>query len=164
MTTLVLMRHGVAETEHPDGDAARGLTAHGLRDAHAAARGLVALGVRPDLVVTSPLVRCRQTAEAVAAAAGCPLVSDPRLAPGMTTDDVLDVVIGHPDAPTILVCSHQPGLTYSLGEIAECGLVDFMRPQAAVVDLPRPRRAQGRLLATLPPRILRAADPEGGGS
>lgn len=161
MTTLVLMRHGVAEDDHPEGDAARSLTDEGLMRARSAARGLVALGVRPDVVVTSPLVRCRQTAEALAAAAGCPLVQDDRLAPGMTTEDVLDVVIEHPDITTLALCSHQPGLTYALAELADCGLVDFKKPQAAIVELPIPRRGQGHLIATVPPRMLRAADPEG---
>ncbi|MBM3665051.1 MAG: phosphohistidine phosphatase, partial [Actinobacteria bacterium] len=50
MTTLVLMRHGVAEDDNPGGEAARRLTPEGLARAGLAAQGLVALGVRADLV------------------------------------------------------------------------------------------------------------------
>lgn len=157
MTTLVLMRHGVAEDDNPGGDAARRLTPEGLERADLAAQGLVALGVRPDLVVTSPLVRCRQTAELVAGAAGCPLHDDMRLAPGMSASDLLEVIIENPDAPTLVACTHQPGLTYALADLTRCGQIGFKRPGAAVVELEVPRLGTGRLVAVLPPRVLRAA-------
>ncbi|MEI7521575.1 MAG: histidine phosphatase family protein, partial [Thermoleophilia bacterium] len=96
---LVLMRHGVAEDiDSRATDDERELTAAGRADADLAAQGLVALGIRPDVVVSSPLIRCHQTAEMVARAAGCALHDDARLAPGMTTDDLLDLVIDFPDA------------------------------------------------------------------
>lgn len=156
MTTLVLMRHGVAEDDNPGGDSARRLTDEGLARAGMAARGLVALGVRPDVVVTSPLVRCRQTAELVAGAAGCPLEHDDRLAPGMSSSDLLEIVVEHPDCEVLLACSHQPGLTYALDDLTGCGNVGFKRPGVAVVTLEVPRIGGGVLSAVLPPRVLRA--------
>ncbi len=159
MTTLVLMRHGVAEDDHPDGDGARRLTDRGLERAAQAARGLAALGVRADVVLSSPLVRCAQTAGLVAAAAGCAVHEDPRLAPGMTTGALLDAVQDHPGAGVIVACSHQPGLSYALADLTGCGLVDFRRPGAAVVRLDAPRAGGGTLWAVLPPRVLRAAAP-----
>lgn len=159
MTTLVLMRHGVAEDDHPDGDAARRLTARGVERAGQAARGLAALGVRADLVLSSPLVRCRQTADLVAHAAGCAVHEDPRLAPGMTTAALLDAVQDHPGAGVIVACSHQPGLSYAVADLTGCGLVDFRRPGAAVVHLDHPRPGGGTLWAVLPPRVLRQAAP-----
>jgi phosphohistidine phosphatase len=159
--TLVLMRHGVAED--PDArptDEARELTPEGLVAAGAAARGLVALGVRPDVVVSSPLTRCGQTAGLVASAAECALEYDDRLAPGMTADDLLQIVIEHPDAHTILCCSHQPGLTYALDALTNCGEVAFGRPQAAVITLHAPRIGGGTLTAVLPPAMLRRAGPQ----
>ena len=158
--TLVLMRHGVAED--PDvrpTDEARELTPEGRVAANEAAFGLVALGIRPDVVVSSPLIRCDQTAALVATAAGCPIEHDVRLAPGMTADDLLQIVIEHPDARTILCCSHQPGLTYALDAITNCGEVAFGRPQAAVVSLHAPRMGGGALRALLPPAMLRRAAP-----
>ncbi len=157
MTTLVLMRHGVAEGDHPGGDGARRLTAHGREQARRAAAGLVALGVHPDVVVTSPLVRCVQTADLVGAAAACPVEHDRRLAPGMTADDLLEIVIAHPDADVLLACSHQPGLTYALSDLTGCGYLEFKRPGVAVITLDVPRPGGGTLAAVLPPRILRAA-------
>lgn len=161
MTTLVLMRHGVAEDDHPDGDGARRLTDRGRERAARAARGLVALGVRADVVLSSPLVRCSQTAGLVASAAGCEVHEDPRLEPGMTTAGLLDAVLEHPGAGVIVACSHQPGLSYAVADLTGCGLVDFRRPGAAVVHLDAPRPGGGTLWAVLPPRVLRAAAAEG---
>ena len=159
MTTLVLMRHGVAEDDNPDGDAARRLTARGHVRTGTAARGLIALGITPDIVLTSPLIRCRDTAALVADAAACPIAADARLAPGMLVDDLLEVVLEHPDASTILVCSHQPGLSYALSDLTGCGPIAFGRPQAAAISLGAPRAGGGRLTAVLPPDVLCAADP-----
>ncbi len=62
---LVLFRHGIA-VSHDDPDCPeddlRPLTPKGIRRTHEAARGLAALEVEPDVILTSPLVRARETA------------------------------------------------------------------------------------------------------
>jgi ribonuclease H / adenosylcobalamin/alpha-ribazole phosphatase len=76
-TTTVLLRHGETPLSGERRYAGRGdipLTATGLEQAAAAAARLAARGGL-DLIVTSPLRRTRQTAAAVAAAAGVPLVA-----------------------------------------------------------------------------------------
>mgnify|MGYP001555041617 CR=1 FL=1 len=62
---LILFRHGIAiDREDPDcpGEEERFLTEKGIARSHAAARGLARLGVAPDRIVSSPLLRARQTA------------------------------------------------------------------------------------------------------
>ena len=66
---LYLVRHGLAEERGdawPD-DAKRPLTDEGMSKMRKSVRGLARLGVSVDVVLTSPLVRARQTAEIVAA-------------------------------------------------------------------------------------------------
>ncbi|MEM7264252.1 MAG: histidine phosphatase family protein [Planctomycetota bacterium] len=59
-----LMRHGIAETREFSGnDHDRPLTEKGRIRTHAACWGLRELGVEPQLVLSSPLVRAYQTAE-----------------------------------------------------------------------------------------------------
>jgi len=75
-TTTVLLRHGETALSGERRFAGRGdipLTATGLEQAAAAAARLAARGGL-DLIVTSPLGRARQTAGAVAAATGVPVV------------------------------------------------------------------------------------------
>jgi ribonuclease H / adenosylcobalamin/alpha-ribazole phosphatase len=75
-TTTVLLRHGETALSGGRRFAGRGdipLTGTGLKQAAAAAARLAARGGL-DLIVTSPLQRARQTAGAVAAATGVPVV------------------------------------------------------------------------------------------
>lgn len=65
---LYLMRHATAEPHGgPGRDAQRPLTEAGRTEARGAARGLKRLKVEPEQLITSPYLRARQTAEAVAA-------------------------------------------------------------------------------------------------
>ena len=67
---LYLVRHGLAEERGdawPD-DTKRPLTDEGISRMRKGARGLARLGLSVEVVLTSPLVRARQTAEILAAA------------------------------------------------------------------------------------------------
>ncbi len=81
-TTTLLLRHGETALSTERRFAGRGdipLTGAGLEQAAAAAARLAARG-GIDVIVTSPLRRARQTAEAVARATGAPLQADDGLA------------------------------------------------------------------------------------
>src|SRR6185295_16151718 len=81
---LILVRHAKAAPGSPD--ASRPLTPAG----HEAA-ALLAIEIRdlgPDAVISSPLLRARETAGPIAEAAGVELELDPRLAPGATLYDI----------------------------------------------------------------------------
>src|SRR6187551_451703 len=66
---LMLVRHAVAEDEHPLGDEARALTSEGRAAFRPHARKLARLTPMAG-IVTSPLVRAVQTAEILAEAFG----------------------------------------------------------------------------------------------
>lgn len=70
---LYLVRHGIAvDPNDPKSPAEpeRPLTAKGVQKTRAAALGLQELGVKPDVLITSPYVRAAQTAEIFAEAMG----------------------------------------------------------------------------------------------
>ena len=83
---LYLIRHGLAEERGPawPDDTKRPLTEQGFSRLRRTGRALVRLGLTPDVVLTSPLVRARQTAEIVAGAFSPhpPIVNVDALAPG----------------------------------------------------------------------------------
>src|SRR5262245_278476 len=83
---LYLIRHAVGDARGeawPD-DTKRPLSNDGASRMRKAARGLARLGVTFDVILTSPLVRTRQTADIVAAAFDIrpPIVAVESLAPG----------------------------------------------------------------------------------
>jgi phosphohistidine phosphatase len=68
---LYLVRHGIAvdpaDPKSPP-DPERPLTAEGVKKTRSAALGLGALGVKPDILITSPYLRAAQSAEIFAEA------------------------------------------------------------------------------------------------
>jgi phosphohistidine phosphatase len=155
---LLLMRHGIAEEAGPETsfrDEPRRLTGDGISKVTAAARGLVTLNLgRVDLLLTSPLVRCAQTARIVGDALGVTPEVDERLAPGMRLGGLVDALIEHPGAERVLACGHQPDLSHVALELAG-GLVEFKKGTVAIFDVDELVRGGGCLLALYPPASLR---------
>jgi len=101
---LYLVRHAQAADGEPD--ELRPLTAEGRRAARELGDCLAAEGIRPDAVLTSPLLRARETAAEVARPAGLQAEADERLAPGATAEDVKAAASERGE--TIVVVGHQP--------------------------------------------------------
>ncbi|GAA4524782.1 MULTISPECIES: histidine phosphatase family protein [Nonomuraea] len=80
MTTLLLARHGLTDLTGPVlAGRTPGVHLSDAGRAQAAALAERIAGVRLDAIVSSPLERCRETAEAVAAGRGLPVETDERL-------------------------------------------------------------------------------------
>jgi phosphohistidine phosphatase SixA len=63
-------------------------------------------GIHPDAVLSSPLLRARETAAEIAKAVGVAAEADERLAPGADPDDVRAATSGRGE--TVVVVGHQP--------------------------------------------------------
>lgn len=66
---IFILRHGIAVDHGTPGyerDSERPLTPEGRRKTRLIAKSLASLGVNPDVILTSPLIRAHQTAEIVA--------------------------------------------------------------------------------------------------
>jgi phosphohistidine phosphatase len=107
---LYLVRHAEAAQGEPDD--LRPLTVAGREAARALGTRLAAEGIMADAVLTSPLLRARETAAELGRALGCPPETDERLAPGATVAALREAVSGR--GSTVVVVGHQP----DCGEIA----------------------------------------------
>ncbi|MBA3717958.1 MAG: phosphohistidine phosphatase SixA [Actinobacteria bacterium] len=101
---LYLVRH--AEATPGDPDELRPLSDEGREQARELGERLRADGVAPDVVLTSPLLRARETGEALARATGARYEADARLAPGATVETVKEAVSGRGER--VVVVGHQP--------------------------------------------------------
>jgi phosphohistidine phosphatase len=99
---LFLARHATAAPGHPD--ELRPLTAAGRDEARALGEALAPHA--PRTVVTSPLLRARETAAAIAKVTGAELRVDERLAPGATLEDLLEAIDGAGEI--VVAVGHQP--------------------------------------------------------
>lgn len=101
---LFVVRHAEAEPGEPD--ELRRLSPDGRAQARALGERLAGEGVRADAILTSPLLRARETGEALAGALGCTSEPSDALAPGANAAAVRAAVAGRGD--TVLVVGHQP--------------------------------------------------------
>ena len=108
---LVIVRHAEAAPGEPDD--LRPLTSAGREQARTLGKRLRAQGIDPDAVVSSPLLRARETAAALGL--GDPDV-DERLAPGATPADIRDAAAGRGE--TVVVVGHQPDCGNAVAELS----------------------------------------------
>ena len=108
---LLIVRHAEAASGEPD--ELRPLTPEGREHARELGERLRRAGFSADAVVTSPLLRARETATALAL--GEPEI-DERLAPGASPDDVRDAAFGRGE--TVVVVGHQPDCGQAVLELA----------------------------------------------
>ncbi|MEZ4386347.1 MAG: histidine phosphatase family protein [Candidatus Krumholzibacteriia bacterium] len=155
---LYFLRHGRADRDQfagPD-DGLRPLVEAGRHRTRLVADLLLRLDSGIDAVVTSPLLRARQTAEIVAGRLGLTdtLIEDARLGPGFDLPTLAAVLAGLAGDPRrILMVGHEPSLSTVIGEIAG-GRVVLRKGALARVDLTVGRRLRGELVWLLQPRVL----------
>ena len=163
MVELIVIRHAIAfesdSTRWPD-DRLRPLTPEGKRKFRTAASGLSRWIPRVDLLLTSPLLRARQTAEILTDVAGWPKAAEHReLDPGSELRATLASLRPNKQACIALV-GHEPHLSALIGlcvaEPASALHLEMKKGAAAVITFPDAIRAgSGTLIALVPPRALR---------
>ena len=163
---LYFMRHGIATPKGDPGataDQDRPLTDKGAKRVRKAAKGMRRLGLSFDLLLSSPLVRARQTAEIVAGllhheAAVAELAS---LAPESTIERLIEDLARYQDRSSLLLFGHEPSLSIAVGHlIATKGgrgvNLDFKKGGLCRVEIEAPIRPNsGKLHWMLTPKQLR---------
>ena len=156
---LLILRHAIAVPAGTSGiaDEDRPLTARGRRRFKKAARGLAEILPTPDLLLVSPLLRARQTAEIAGKAWGLTATPEPLLAGG-SPEALLAAVGTHSKRAVVALVGHEPDLSRLLAHVTG-GLgerLPFKKGGAALVDLDDDASERGRMIWFMPPRLLRA--------
>jgi phosphohistidine phosphatase len=161
MLELYLIRHGVAEERGKDwpDDSKRPLTTDGIARLRKAARGLNALDIGFDQIVSSPLVRTRQTADVFSMEIkGTPPVAlSDALAPAGTPAAVIQEITKHVRKARVALVGHEP----NLGELAAQLIgaqtpLEFKKGGICRIDFDMlPPKGGGMLRWFLTPKMLR---------
>jgi len=119
---LYLMRHGIAvEANDPAVtlDNQRPLTNKGVKRLRRAARGLRRLEIPFDGILTSPVLRARQSAEIAATALGLEsrLEEVSGLAPESTVEHLLFGLTRYQDREHLLMVGHEPLLSQTISSL-----------------------------------------------
>jgi phosphohistidine phosphatase len=159
---LYLIRHGIAADrgdEYPD-DSKRPLTTQGISRLRKETKALTELGVEFDQIITSPLVRTRQTADIFAESMKSkpPVSTSDALAPAGTPAAVIqDLAKLTKKGSRIALVGHEP----NLGELAARligarAALDFKKGAICRIDFEvLPPKGTGHLQWFVPPRLLR---------
>ncbi|MFZ4776745.1 MAG: SixA phosphatase family protein [Terrimicrobiaceae bacterium] len=150
------LRH--AEAEDANGsDFERQLTHKGHEQAAKVGKFCQHHNLVPDLIITSPVVRARQTAGIVAKVLGCDLIEERWLACGMDPEDCLKEIAAFFKKDFVLLVGHEPDFSDAIATII--GLPDpsalkIGKASLTVLELVEPRPGCGQLQFLIPPRLM----------
>jgi phosphohistidine phosphatase len=154
---IYLLRHAHAgDREDWSGpDDQRPLTAKGRAQSERLGTFLASVAFRPDVIVSSPLVRAAQTAEIVAERLGMDFRLDDRLGNQLGIGR-LETLIEDLGVTRPLLVGHDPDFTMLVEALCEASGVEMKKGALARIDAPRPFVAGAGLLRWLvPPDLLK---------
>src|SRR5512133_1816503 len=155
---LYFLRHGLAghASQWEGDDWERPLTEEGRARMRQEGETLAKLGILPELVLTSPLLRAPETAEIVAPfLTNAPGVSvDKRLAPGFGAKQLEQVLEAYAGRQSLMLVGHEPDFSEMVGNLIGGGRVVCKKGGLAWVDLPDLHTLKGELIALIPPAML----------
>ena len=155
--TIGFLRHAEAE-DGRGSDFGRKLTPKGLDQAAKAGKFCERNGFVPDLIITSPAVRARQTAEIVAKATGCELIEGSWLSCGMEAGECLKEIAALSNKMNfVLLVGHEPDFSEAIGCLI--GLMDpsclkIRKASLAIVDISMAELGCGQLQFLIPARLM----------
>lgn len=151
---LYFLRHAEAEDEVTS-DFDRRLTSKGLEQADKVGKFCVRFGLIPDVIVSSPVTRAGQTAQAVSRRLdNREIIIERRLACGMTPGDCLDVLGGYVKFEHVMLVGHEPDFGETIAALTGGSAVNVRKASLTAVALARLRVDAGRIEFSVPVRLM----------
>jgi phosphohistidine phosphatase len=152
------LRHGIAAEagEFHGRDFDRPLTDEGHERMVREAKTMAALSIELDVILSSPLVRAKQTAAIVAKELKVRdrLIEDTRLGLDFGPSPLASILKEHAQAKAILLVGHEPSMSHTVGRLIGGARIDFKKGSLALVDVPDPSTAGGELVWLIPAKVL----------
>jgi phosphohistidine phosphatase len=148
---LYLLRHGLAgqygDPQYKD-DSLRPLTLEGRQKMRKASKGMKNLGLKFDLILSSPYLRALQTAQIVAETYKIKtkeiVLTDKLLPPASAHQLVQEITKRFPKKQYILTVGHEPHLTQIISELLKSDQhlnIDFKKGGLVSLSLPQPLKS-----------------------
>lgn len=135
---LYLFRHGIAEDgQAGKSDSARQLTEEGRRKVAEVAKLARKAGVEPSLILSSPYIRARQTAQIAAGELGydAQIVNIESLVPHGSPEAVWSDIRDYPDMDALLLAGHEPQMSRLVGYFLNAPSLKVEMKKAAMVRI-----------------------------
>ena len=159
---IYILRHGIAEEAAPRGsDADRRLTENGRDKLEAVLKTARRAGVRPELILSSPLVRAVETAEMgrKILEVESPVHITPLLTPEGIPQNVWDEIRGFRKLDSVLLAGHEPLLSHLTAWLLGAPSLQIHMTKAALVAVDLDtfgNHARGVLKWMITPKIIDA--------
>jgi phosphohistidine phosphatase len=152
------LRHGIAvePDEWTGRDFDRPLTREGIERMEREARAIADLSLELDVLVTSPLLRARQTAEILADRLQLrgETIQDDRLAGGFDARRLSEILAEHDTARAVMLVGHEPTMSATIGRIIGDASIELKKAALAGVALTDACATRGTLICLIPPKVL----------
>jgi phosphohistidine phosphatase len=121
-------------------------------------KALARLSLDLDAIVTSPLVRAKQTAAIVADGlrASDRLAEDERVGLDFDTARLAGILGDRRVANAIMFVGHEPSMSETIGRLVGGARIELKKGGLALVDVPNPASLVGSLVWLIPPKVLAA--------
>ena len=151
---IFFLRHAEAEG-HAASDFHRRLTPDGTEQAAEAGKFFVRHGLHPDAILSSPLVRARQTADIVAKALGMDFIEVPWLACGMEPEECLHQLSVRNGS--ILFVGHEPDFSHAIAHLIglpDPSALNIRKASLTCVEMADIHAGCGQLQFSVPVRLM----------
>ncbi len=152
------LRHGIAvDPEAWSGDDFdRPLTHEGRERMEREAKAIEDLSLDLDCIVTSPLLRAKQTAQIVAERLELTgkLVEDTRLGDGFNVERFAAIVRERATAKAIMLVGHEPSMSLTIGRAVGNASIELKKAALAGIEIGDPASPNGTLFCLIPPKVL----------
>lgn len=152
------LRHGIAAeaAEWQGTDFDRPLTDAGRERMTREAKTMAEMDLDVAVILTSPLVRARQTAAIVAKELKLRdrVLEDARLGLDFGLNRLASILEEHRDDKAIMLVGHEPGMSRTIGQVAGGARIDFKKGSLACVNLLAISSLDGELVWLIPGKVL----------
>jgi len=153
---IYFLRHGVAvEPEDWKGnDYDRPLTDDGRERMRREAKAIRKLELKLDAILTSPLLRAKETADIVARELRMPSKEDERLGGDFDVPSLEAILQGCADLKALMLVGHEPSMSSVIGRLIGVARIDLKKGGLACVELADASTMTGELHSLIPPKVL----------
>jgi phosphohistidine phosphatase len=157
---IYFLRHANAG-EHklsPSKDEKRTLDELGIEQSHMVGRGLSALQLKLDEIISSPLARAAETASIVAEEIGHvrKIILDDSLRPEATYSQFEQLLERHANQESIMLVGHNPSMTEFVNRFIGVEHERLELKKAAVIRIQKDSGRAALVKWSMPPKVMRA--------
>jgi len=150
---LYFLRHAEAEPDYAH-DFNRKLTPKGVEQAEKVGKFCARNGLIPELILSSPVIRAKQTANGVTKKMGdVEIVECPWIACGMTPATLIEEIAAFAKFSSLFLVGHEPDFSESIACLTG-GAVNVRKASLTLVDLSGLRAGAGELQFSVPVRLM----------